>query len=483
MESEAHQNPLSKIETIEQLRTTIDKLETIIEQLNSTSVVDLPSSNSVEALITTTEELENAIAALLQKTVTPESESTPTTNVVTVETPEGPPIPPQEQPSASESETPAPETPEKTEPIAQKTVTKPATKAQTKPSKPKKKTNWIAIAIVALIVAIIPISLKYLSPGSTQQVLSEKVEEIVEETVTEEASVIATKLPDKSLQINEEKPVLPAATEQVEDFTISELPKQPIKKITEVATIALTSDSREISELWEPPLFSSTWDNKSKRTSLTTEKVAESDLEKSLVEEETESIATSVPDLETSATNIEEEATIGSDASESEEIDQLETQPPSESLSNIDEIVDETVVLEKENISEPEPKIFVPANLVVEDTTETLELKTVIHDVKLTPEQDLIAALSKKLLQLSQNYQEDIVLSIEPNIDNNILIVRITDDWYQLETTEQDEIVADIFARSQKLEFRKLEIKDQNDNLVARSPVVGQNMIIFRRDY
>ncbi len=485
MESEAHQNPLSKVETIEQLQTTIDKLETIIEQLNSTSVVDLPSSNSVEALITTTEELENAIAALLQKTVTPESESTPTTNVVTVETPEGPPIPPQEQPSASESETPAPETPEKTEPIAQKTVTKPATKAQTKPSQPNKKTNWIAIAIVALIVAIIPISLKYLSPGSTQQVLSEKVEEIVEETVTEEASVIATKLPDKSLQINEEKPVLPAATEQVEYFTISELPKQPIKKITEVATIALTSDSREISELWEPPLFSSTWDNKGKRTSLTTEKVAESDLEKSLVlvEEETESITTSAPDLETSATNIEEEATIGSDASESEEIDQLETQPPSESLSNIDEIVDETVVLEKENISEPEPKIFVPANLVVEDTTETLELKTVIHDVKLTPEQDLIAALSKKLLQLSQNYQEDIVLSIEPNIDNNILIVRITDDWYQLETTEQDEIVADMFARSQKLEFRKLEIKDQNDNLVARSPVVGQNMIIFRRDY
>ena len=483
MESEAHQNPLSKVETIEQLRTTIDKLETIIEQLNSTSVVDLPSSNSVEALITTTEELENAIAALLQKTVTPESESTPTTNVVTVETPEVPPIPPQEQPSASESETPAPETPEKTEPIAQKTVTKPATKAQTKPSKPKKKTNWIAIAIVALIVAIIPISLKYLSPGSTQQVLSEKLEEIVEETVTKEASVIATKLPDKSLQINEEKPVLPAATEQVEDFTISELPKQPIKKITEVATIALTSDSREISELWEPPFVSSTWDNKGKGTSLTTEKVAESDLEKSLVEEETESITTSVPDLETSATNIEEEATIGSDASESEEIDQLETQPPSESLSNIDEIVDETVVLEKENISEPEPKIFVPANLVVEDTTETLELKTVIHDVKLTPEQDLIAALSKKLLQLSQNYQEDIVLSIEPNIDNNILIVRITDDWYQLETTEQDEIVADMFARSQKLEFRKLEIKDQNDNLVARSPVVGQNMIIFRRDY
>ncbi len=445
MESEARQNPLSKVETIEQLRTTIDKLEAIIEQLNSTSVEDLPSCNSVEALITTTEELGNAIAALPQKTVTLEQ----------------------------------------TEAIAQKTVTKPVTKAQTKPAKPKKKKNWIAIAIIALIVAIIPISLKYLSPGSTQQVLSEKVEEIGEKTVTQEPSIIATKLPDNNLQKNEENPVISEVTEKVENITSSEYPKQQIEaEIVKVATIAFASDSTELL----PRLLSSLEDksledgilsqedgilsredgtSEGKQASLKTEKIAESDLEKSLVEEETETI-------------------IASEDSESEEIAPLETHVASESPSNIDEtadeIIDQTVVLETENILEPEPQILVPENLVTEGTTEKLELKTVIHDVKLTPEQKLIAELREKVLQLTEDYQEEIVLSIEPNIANKILIVTITDDWYQLETTEQDEIVADMFARSQKLEFRKLAIKDQNDNLVARSPVVGQNMIIFRRD-
>ena len=431
MESEARQNPLSKVETIEQLRITIDKLEAIIEQLNSTSVVDLPSGNSVEALITTTEELENAIAALPQKTVTPEQ----------------------------------------TEAIAQKNVTKTANKTLIENTKIKKKKNWIAIAIIALIVAIIPISLKYLSPASTQQILLEKVEGIVEKTVTKEPSIIATKLPDNNLQKNEENPVISEVTEKVENITSSESPKQQIEaEIVKVATIAFASDSTELL----PRLLSSLEDksledgtSEGKQASLKTEKIAESDLEKSLVEEETETI-------------------IASEDSESEEITQLETQVASESPSNIDEtadeIIDQTVVLETENIPEPEPKILVPENLVTEGTTETLELKTVIHDVKLTPEQKLIAELREKVLQLTEDYQEDIVLFIEPNIANKFLIVTITDDWYQLETTEQDEIVADMFARSQKLEFRKLAIKDQNDNLVARSPVVGQNMIIFRRD-
>ena len=49
----------------------------------------------------------------------------------------------------------------------------------------------------------------------------------------------------------------------------------------------------------------------------------------------------------------------------------------------------------------------------------------------------LIAALSKQVLQLSEGYQEDIVLSIEPNMSNNILIVRVADDWYQLEANTE----------------------------------------------
>ncbi len=500
MESEARQNPLSKVETIEQLRTTIDKLETIIEQLNSTSVVNLPSSSSVEALITTTEELENAIsfagtdeiAASSQKTVTSETQPIPTSEELAIE-PEDTSITPQEQ----IAETPAPQPPipeiaETVPPATPKTVTKPATKAQRKPRKPKQKKNWVTIAIIALIVAIIPIAWKYLSPEISQQLLSnnvENVEEVIENTVTKEPSLIATKPTENKLPKNIENSLLSEATEKSDDISPQEVTKKLIEDLavsesptqTVATKIETETEVNKIAEVANVPVI--------------TEGIAEPELEN----ENIEPIVTSTTDLESPLTTKKEELEeaeliIASDILPSESVAQLETQATSESPLNIDEVnnrvtekvtdqkLNTTIAAEPENIPEPEPKILVPENLVAEQTAEPLELKTVIHDIKLTPEQNLVATLRDQVVQLSENYQEDIVLSIEPNITNNILIVKITDDWYQLPATEQDDIVADMFTRSQKLEFRKLEIKDRNDNLVARSPVVGQNMIILRRN-
>ena len=482
MESEARKNNLSKVETIEQLRTTIDKLETIINQLNSTSVVNLPSPNAVEALITTTEELENAIVNLSSEAVVTDSEPTPI-DEVEPEQLEATAIPLEEEqpvvePETSASPTTIPQasaakTPEPTEPETPNTVTNSKTQPPTKARKSKKKTNWIAIAIVALIVAIIPISLKYLSPGVTQKLFSGKTEETVARNITEETPVIARSLPDNNLPNNEEKPATPELEEQLKTIDIGELTLQQTEdidrsKITE-NTKELTEEITEVAA-----------------TDLTTEEIRDFDSKKSLAPEETKSTATIEPEIETSLTNKESEIIIASDSSELPEISQLESTSSSESLSNINEIAEQKLNLDIDNIPEKvleqEDLLIVPENLVAQVTTKPLEVKKVIHDIKLTPEQNLIALLSDKILELSEKYQEDFVLSIEPNIANNIIVVRIADDWYQLESTEQDEIVANIFSRSQKLEFSKLEIKDRHNRLIARSPVVGQNMIIFRRD-
>ena len=478
MESEARQNPLSKRKTIEQLRTTIDKLETIIEQLDSTSVVNLPSSNTIEALITTTEKLEEAISNLPSEAVAEDSPPTPISEVAE-DPPAVTPIPLEEKPPVSELEAPKSQTsvpqsslekaPEQNKPIEQKTVTKPVTKVQQKSRKSKKKKNWIAIAIVALILAIIPISLKYLSPGTTQELLLEKVEEVV----IEEAPVIARKLPHDKLQEQEKTPIFSEESkEQLEDIQISEIPQQGIENIAIIETPKQQEQETTIKEVATEDLI--------------IEEVTEPEFEKYLVPEETNSKVTIKSDTEATLANNESERIVASDSLEVAEIDGLEITASNKSESNINKIKDEKLALEIDNIHkniiEQEDLILVPENLITEVTEQPLELKTVIHDVKLTPDQNFIALLRDKIIQLSKNYQEDIVLSIEPNIANNILIVKIADDWYELESTVQDEIVADIFTRSQKLEFRKLEIKDQSDNLVARSPVVGKNMIIFRRD-
>ncbi|MEM9272114.1 MAG: hypothetical protein AAGA80_03985 [Cyanobacteria bacterium P01_F01_bin.143] len=586
MESEDRQNSLSKDKAIEQLRTTVDKLETIIERLNAASVVDLPSAEPVVALVTTTEQLENTISNLPEDTVAPESQTTSISNEKLQDSPEVAAVYSIEQPSVSESKplelesaNQPPIIPEldKTEATAQQEIPQSVTTAQTQPTRPKKKKNWLAIAIIALILAIIPISLKYLPIEKTTQFLSEKVEEIVREGTT----LIATNLPDNKLPKKQEISVINQKIEPIEDISLSELPHSEIdtielieapeqqmepieKEVIEVSLVEETeSIASEITDSDQPKLLleeetesiltsqsdieASIVNNEVaeialdipevfevieeepeialvEETESTASEINDSDQPELLLEEEAESIATSQPDVEVSIVN-NEVTEIASDipevvefevdevevdevkVAEVVEVGELESQLNSEATANIDETIkidknktakideaamdeiaiDKTVDLEIDNIPESiietEPKIVFPENLVASGTEQLLELKTVIHDIKLTPEQDLIAALSAQVLQLSEGYQEDIVLSIEPNMSNNILIVRVADDWYQLEATEQDEIVADMLARSQDLEFRKLEITDQNNNLVARSPVVGQNMIIFRRNF
>ena len=486
MESEARQNSLSKDKAIEQLRTTVDKLETIIEQLNATSVVDLPSAEPVVTLVTTTEELENAISNLPEETVAPESQTTPISNKELQDSPEVAAVPSLEKPLASESKTPESETiaiqtptvpePDKTETTTPKEISQSATTAQTKPTKPKKKKNWLAIAIIALILAIIPISLKYLPIGTTPQVGSEKVSTIA----IEEAPLIATNLPGNQLPKAQEIPAINQEFKPAEDISISELPS------IKIDTIALTEAPEKPIELIDEAVTEVAL---VEETESIESEISDSDQPELLLEEGTESIATSQSDVETPIINNEvaKIASVIPEVIEVAEVQELESPSSSIATATIDETakVDQTANIDNipESILQPEPKIVFPENLVSSGTEQILELKTVIHDIKLTPEQDLIAALSEQVLQLSEGYQEDIVLSIEPNMSNSILIVKVADDWYQLEATEQDEIVADMLARSQDLEFRKLQITDQNNNLIARSPVVGQNMIIFRRNF
>ncbi|ELS02584.1 hypothetical protein Xen7305DRAFT_00022990 [Xenococcus sp. PCC 7305] len=488
MDSEDRQNPLSKSKTVDQLRTAIKKLETIIEQLNSTSVVDLPSTNAVETLITTTEELESLLANLPEETVAPEAEMTPVdieANGVAEIQPEVIPSPAQEKATASKveisesenlvSQIPISKIPEEPESLNQEIAPETPAKSPKKTPKARKKRNWIAIAIIAIIVAIIPISLKYLSPGITEQISPAETTEIIRE----ESPLIANNLTENKLQ-NEAIIVTKEVKEGPKSTVTEQISQQPATENREVTTNALAAKS--IAQEPSAPSDVLLAPESEEAANLVTENILDPEVA-------TESKAMSQSNPETVLPNAQIETKIATDISTAEEFSEREntsaTNPSSNTEKIIDKKLDPTATSEidriPENISEPEPNILIPETLVSEFAEEKLDVKTIIHDVKLTPEQNLIALLSHKVLELSEGYQEDLVLSLEPNITSNVLTVRIADDWYQLETTEQDEIVSDMFLRSQNLEFRKLVIKDNNDNLVARSPVVGQNMIIFRR--
>jgi hypothetical protein len=72
-----------------------------------------------------------------------------------------------------------------------------------------------------------------------------------------------------------------------------------------------------------------------------------------------------------------------------------------------------------------------------------------------------------------------LIKSIQVNFRSSDLTITINDDWYNLETSQQQQLVADILQSSQELDFTHLQLIDSENRLIARSPVVGNEMIIF----
>jgi hypothetical protein len=152
-----------------------------------------------------------------------------------------------------------------------------------------------------------------------------------------------------------------------------------------------------------------------------------------------------------------------------------------------------TIPTEPEVLPTPLPSVEATEAPIVEEQEEiedkpAEEETTVVTEepkpefVPLTPEQILIAAIENKLGEVSKGAALGLVKSIQANFRNSSLIVTINDDWYTLKKSQQDKLVADIFERSRELDFSHLEIFDSQNKLVARNPVVGNEMIIFQRE-
>jgi hypothetical protein len=99
----------------------------------------------------------------------------------------------------------------------------------------------------------------------------------------------------------------------------------------------------------------------------------------------------------------------------------------------------------------------------------------------LTPEQTLIAAIQNQVADITGEYANGLIVAIEADFTNSFLSLQVANDWYTFDSAKQDQLAADIWQRSQALDFKNLEINDTQGRLVARSPVIGSDMIIWQR--
>jgi hypothetical protein len=105
-----------------------------------------------------------------------------------------------------------------------------------------------------------------------------------------------------------------------------------------------------------------------------------------------------------------------------------------------------------------------------------------VPTIELTPEQKLIASIQNQIESISDRLVNEFIQSVEVNFYNSTLTLTISDDWYTFKAIEQNQLLADIFQRSKEVDFSHLEIIDSKKRLIARSPVVGEKMIIFKRE-
>ncbi|MEH2235299.1 hypothetical protein [Nostoc sp.] len=127
------------------------------------------------------------------------------------------------------------------------------------------------------------------------------------------------------------------------------------------------------------------------------------------------------------------------------------------------------------------PEVQTPPPPTPEPKPEPIPTPTPKPTIELTPEQALIAAIENQVAEISDRIASGLIKSIQANFRTSNLTVKISDDWYTLKESQQDKLAAEILQRSQELDFTHLEIIDSQNRLIARNPVVGTEIVIFKR--
>jgi hypothetical protein len=97
------------------------------------------------------------------------------------------------------------------------------------------------------------------------------------------------------------------------------------------------------------------------------------------------------------------------------------------------------------------------------------------------PEQTFIEAIQTQFNDITSQYADDIIQTLQVDLDRDRLIVQLNPAWYTIGDDGQNRLTDKMWLQAQTNHFTKLEIRDDRGNPVARSPVVGQHAIVLQR--
>ncbi len=95
---------------------------------------------------------------------------------------------------------------------------------------------------------------------------------------------------------------------------------------------------------------------------------------------------------------------------------------------------------------------------------------------KLTPDQKLLVKL-----QEATGDRPTLLQGVKPNKAQGTLQITLKPDWYDLAFAQQNTVAQDLFTKAQTLRFKTLELVNGAGAVLARSPVVGNEMVVLLR--
>jgi hypothetical protein len=121
--------------------------------------------------------------------------------------------------------------------------------------------------------------------------------------------------------------------------------------------------------------------------------------------------------------------------------------------------------------------------LEVKETPQESPLEVEEKPVSLpeTPQPYLITRVKNQIVDVTKEFGEGLIKSVQPNFLGGFLKVKISDGWYELSDIQQTELANKILGEAQNLDFTKLDIFNSQDKTIARSPIRGEEMIILER--
>jgi hypothetical protein len=126
----------------------------------------------------------------------------------------------------------------------------------------------------------------------------------------------------------------------------------------------------------------------------------------------------------------------------------------------------------------PEESSPVPSILEAPREPQRVELAPP-PEAPLTPEQSLLAFVQQEVTDLTQAYPPDLIVRVEPDLDQRRLTLILKDDWLNLPTAKQRALANALWQRAQRLTFTQLTLETPQGKLLARNPVVGEEMILW----